>query len=235
MADGYHVDDKALRQLLGAVTHDLRNPLAAIITNLEFAKRLTEHASVDPDLADSIEDSVVACDVLRRIVANLDVLVKGESLGCSLHDMDVDCIAKESIQRMTARAQQSSLEIGFEGAPIAQRVMADQSLLMLAIENVLANCVQHAPRGSTIRLSIESDEDEVRIVIRDDGGAIPSDLRSLAISPHGNTHAGRRDETRYGRGVALLAAHAAAIGTGARLDLSGEGDQFIATIAVPLR
>ena len=84
-------DDRSgeLEELMHAVAHDLRNPLAAIMTNMEFARTLVARNAVDPDLADAIEDSAAACTVLQSIVSNLDVVLRRGKLKGSLNRVDL--------------------------------------------------------------------------------------------------------------------------------------------------
>src|SRR5262245_12186402 len=101
------IDDAQLRELLNALSPDLRNPLAAIVTNLEFARRICERGRVDTDLVDAVLDSATACDLLRRIIGNLDVLVKGKELLASLHDVELATVVEEAARRCRNRAEQA--------------------------------------------------------------------------------------------------------------------------------
>ncbi len=233
MSEKLHLDDAELRSLLHLMCHDLRNPLAAIVTNLEFAKRLLSRMAVDPDLAESVEDSVTACDVLRRIVANFDLLIKGNEVGVTLHDLDVGATVAEVTKRCGDRARQAQLELEFGGNGRGPRTVLDRSLFSLAVENVIANSLQHAPRGSTVRVTVEPGEGHAQVVVRDDGPAIPEALRETALGPEGHTTSGRAEGMRYGRGLGLLAARAAAAACGCTLIAGGETTSVF-TIEVPV-
>ncbi len=221
MTEKHHVGDAQLRELLHLISHDLRNPLAAIVTNLEFAKRLLSRISVDQDLAESVEDSVTACDVLRRIVANFDVIVKGRDIGVTLQEIDVGDAVREVARRCKDRADQGGLEIVVLGAETGIRTMLDRILFSLAIENLISNGIQHGPRGSQIRISLTQNDGTIDIRFADDGSAIPEAARDLAVSAEGHSPSGRTDETRYGRGLGLLAARAAAAACGCTLHIGG--------------
>lgn len=234
MPDPLHLDDAQLRELLHLMSHDLRNPLAAIVTNLEFAKRLLSRLSVDPDLSESVDDSVTACDVLRQIVANFDLLVKGRDLTVTLHEIDVAATVADVAKRCRERAEQAGLAIDLREAQVPMRTMIDKSLFALAVENLIANSLQHAPRRSTVVIELRSGAaDRADVVIADEGPAIAEALRETALGPQGHTHAGRNDGTRYGRGLGLLAANAAAAACGCELSVGGETTSVF-TIGVPL-
>jgi signal transduction histidine kinase len=234
MPDAPHIDDAMLREVLHALSHDVRNPLAAIVTNLEFARRLCERTRVDPDVSEAVHDSMTACDVLRRIIANLDVLVKGSELVASMHEIDLATVVEDVARRCRARAEQAGVVVVTSLPASRRRVLVDRMLLGLALENLLENSLQYAPRGSEVRMELATAAEEARLQVRDSGGAIPSELRELATSASAHTTKGRRMEARYGRGLGLLSAKAAATAAGARLELGGEGEASLMTLILPL-
>jgi signal transduction histidine kinase len=240
MPDKLHLEDAQLRELMHLMSHDLRNPLAAIVTNLEFAKRLLSRMAVDPDLAESVEDSVTACDVMRQIVGNFDVLVKGSDLPVTLSDLDIAKTVSEVVKRCRDRAQQASLTLDVNAPEPSPRSMLDKTLFSLAIENLVANSIQHAPRRSTVTVTMAVEAQRALVVIADAGAAIPEPLRERALGPDGHSPGGRTEGTRYGRGLGLLAAHAAATACGCTLEASGvavSGEDrmtSVFTVGVPL-
>jgi len=227
-------DDAQLRELLNVLSHDVRNPLAAIVTNLEFARRLCERGKAEKDLVDAVLDSAIATDLLRRIISNLDVLVKGEQLVASLHDVELAMVVEEAARRCRGRAEQAGISIVTSLPGTRRRAMLDRGLFALALENLLDDSLQHAPRDSTVRVDLEIDEAEARVLVHDQAGAIPPELHELAVSADGNCPRGRVPAARYGRGLALLSARLAAEATGARLSFGGEGAESVMIITIPL-
>ncbi len=222
MSDKLHLTDAELRELLLQLSHDVRNPLAAIVTNLEFARRLVQESEHDPDLVESIEDSVIACDVLRRIVSNFDVLVKGRHVSVTFNEVDVMTIVREVIKRCHARAQQAGVNLTLSEDGSSPRALVDRNMLALAFENLMANAMQHAPRDSAIDVRAQHDGHTLTLSVRDSGRAIPPHERALALSVAGHVPTGRREELRYGRGLGLLAARAACMAAGIELAVGGD-------------
>lgn len=233
MPDKVHLSDATLRSLFHLLSHDLRNPLAAIVTNLEFAKRLLSQTPVDQDLTESVEDSAMACDVLRRIVSNFDVLVKGERLMVTIHEVEVMDVVREVLRRCKDRAAQATVEITLQEEGEIGRAMLDRSMFALTLENLLSNSIQHSPRGSVARVVVRRLDDGIRLTLHDRGGAISEELRTFALEPEAHTASGRRDGSRYGRGLGLLSARAAACATGIELSVGGEGVDSQFTLDIP--
>ena len=234
MTEKLHVDDAELRELLHLVSHDLRNPLAAIVTNLEFARRLVVEEEVDQDLRESVEDSVVACDVLKRVVANFDVLAKGRDVNPTLGEMSVATVVQDVARRCRERAEQASLSIEVDDGGVTSQAMLDKSLFSLALENLIANSIQHAPRGSAVSISVAEDDTAIVVSVGDAGKAVPPDHREAAVAPKSHTPKGRLGPTRYGRGLSLLSARAAASLTGVGMELDGEDGAFVMKLVIPI-
>ena len=86
----------------------------------------------------------------------------------------------------------------------------------LAVENLISNSIQHAPRGTPIEVRIERGDSTIVVSVIDAGKAVPPELREYALSAESHTPKGRSGPTRYGRGLSLLAARAAADSSHAR-------------------
>jgi signal transduction histidine kinase len=215
------------------MSHDLRNPLAAIVTNLEFAKRLLGRAAADPDLVESVDDSVVACDVLRRIVGNLDVLVRGPNIVVSMHEFDIVSAINEVVERCVSRAEQASMRLEVVAPEKRVRAMLDRALFTLAVENLIANSLQYAPRSTVVRLTLAATPERTSVAVEDDGAAVPEALRERATSVAAHTPSGRSDATRYGRGLGLLAARVATSAMGCELTFDGDAKHSVMSIEIP--
>lgn len=234
MNDDRQPDDDLWRELLRTLSHDLRNPLAALVTNLEFAERVLTRTKVDPDLAEALADSVTACDVLQLIIANLDVVVNGDKLDAGGVEQPLGPICHEVVSRCRGRARQKDVTLEIDDGGGTARGTFERSLFALAVENLLCNALQHAPTGSTARLVIRPEAGGgTRVCVLDRGGAVPESLRQLAVSRTGNTTRGRRAGTRYGRGGTLLAARQAARAMGIGLELGGQGEHSELALIVP--
>lgn len=211
-----------LPELLNALSHDLRNPLAAIITNLEFARRIVPQEG-NEDLWEAITDSVAASDVLRRIVSNLDIISRVGAMTTTIHEVQVIATVQEVVRNFHGRADQAGVAIDATALAGDHRALLDRGLYALCFENLLSNSIQHAPRGSTVVIGAGVVDGHIHITLTDDGEPVPEELRELATSAKGQTPRGRTPKTRYGRGLSLLAASRAARATGAAVVLGQLG------------
>jgi K+-sensing histidine kinase KdpD len=222
MTDPIHVDDAQLRAMLSLLSHDLRNPLAAVLTNLEYSRRVLAKTQAHEDLDEAIQDSVAACELVRRMLANLDLLTKGTSVKAFPQEVDVVALTREAVQRNQKHAAQGDATLALVSQLATARAVIDKDLFGLALDNLLANAIQHAPRGSEIAVSVARPGAALEVSIHDPGPVIPESHRALAVSPEGHTSKGRVPEARYSRGLGLLASEAAARASGMTLTLGGD-------------
>ena len=61
-----------LATLLAMLAHDLRNPLAALLTNINFAR--TARSAHGREVEAALSDAALSCAVLTQLIGNIDVL-----------------------------------------------------------------------------------------------------------------------------------------------------------------
>lgn len=221
MDEDISVDDATLRRMCHLFSHDLRNPLAAIVTNLEFAKRMLD--DVDEDLAEAVTDSVIACEVLRRIVANFDLISSTDPDKASLHEVVVEDLVRDVVDKCADQAEQAELTVKATGLEGRTPVRVDRGRLHLAIENAVANSLQHAPAGSQVDVSIAIDGKQVMFAVEDDGKPVEERLRAGASTPEMHTMSTREPGMRYSRGLGLLVTRLASQSQGGKLEITERG------------
>jgi len=222
-----------LAELLKVMTHDLRNPLSALLTNLHFLQ--TSLHGLEPDLADALADSVSLCDVLDRLIANVDVLAKSEDPRMSNRfPTSLRQIAQAVVARQRHQVASAGLEIVLDEGGSDALALVERDMFSRAFENLVANAVEHAPPGSRIEIQVRRGEAEASVAVRDGGAGVSPELRKRAVSIEGQTRGARQTDLRYGRGLGLLCADLAARAAGARLELDGDADGSVLRLIAPI-
>jgi K+-sensing histidine kinase KdpD len=209
-----------LSDLVTMMVHDLKNPLAALMTNLHFLQAAISER--DHDTLDALGDSRTLCDVLERFLCNLDLLAREKDLIVRRQLVDVDAIVHEAVTRAQRHASAAGVELRLVGNRDREpSAFVDRALFSRALENTVANALEHAPAGSTVAIEVALKEAEVMITVTDARETLPA-LRVVdaSLAPDGPVD-GKRLQWLYGRGLALLCADLAARATGARLEIAG--------------
>jgi K+-sensing histidine kinase KdpD len=233
-AEGRASLPSGVSELLKVMAHDLRNPLSALVTNLHFLQGAA--AALDGDSRDALSDSVSLCEVLERLIANLDIMARGEQerprtrFPTSLHQ-----VAQNVVHRHKHHALSAGLELSVaDGSDAEVLALVEKEMFARAAENLVANALEHAPSGSCVRVSVGLFGSEAAFAVIDSAAAVPAELRTQAVSVAGQARGLRRAESRYGRGLGLLCADLAARAAGARLELDGSAAESVLRLVAPV-
>jgi signal transduction histidine kinase len=231
-----------LAEVLALLAHDLKNPLAAIVTNLGFVHGFVDgldpapHAGDVEDARDAISDARLACESLQRFVSNLEILAR--DLARARTDradgppLDLAALADEVVGRQRASAEARRVELLVETAG-ATWVRGDRDAIVRAVDNLLANGIQHAPAGTPVAVVVEPWEGDVAITVIDQGQIVPEGLRAEAISRIGQARSKGQPEARYGRGLGLYVAAVSAGAGGGRIEIGSRDGR--STLSIVLR
>jgi K+-sensing histidine kinase KdpD len=212
--------DPELPELLKVMSHDLKNPLSALLTNLHFLQ--TTLPALDQDATEALADSVSLCDVLERLITNLDILAKAGQARSNRFATSLRQVAQSVVSRTRHQAVSAGIAIAIAEAESDVMALVDRDSFTRAAENLVANAIEHAPTGSSIAVDFARSGDEAVLTVRDAAPGVPPALREQAVSVAGQARDGRQAEARYGRGLGLLCADLAARAAGARLELAGD-------------
>jgi len=164
---------RAKDEFLATVSHELRNPLNAILgwsrVMIEEGDQLTPERR-----RKGLE--VVARNAKAQVQLVEDILevsrIVSGKLRLTTGPVDVRTVVESSIDtlRSAAQAKGVALEISFADDPAS--IVADEDRLQQVLWNLLSNAVKFTPRGGAVRLAVGRGDDEVVITVRDTGEGI---------------------------------------------------------------
>jgi signal transduction histidine kinase len=166
----------AAEELITVLAHDLRNMLTPVRARLQMLQRRAareQHAANLQDAA-KVHDGV---ERLSRLIADLLDLARLDQglFTLSPQPVDVAALAREVAEGLGPPGMPIQVE-----APPELGLTADPVRLRQALENVLANAVQHSLDGGAVALSVAAEARHGQtwavITIRDEGPGIPPDL-----------------------------------------------------------
>ena len=149
------------RLFVADAAHELRSPLASMRAQVEVAERLGEGGTLPADLMGDL-------DRLSRLVEDLLLLARA----------DADTRAPAQLHPVPGRALLAEVAAAYAGARVPVRVapgrdasvLAEESELHRAVDNLVANAVRHA--DGAVELALDVVGEEVVITVRDDGPGI---------------------------------------------------------------
>lgn len=175
----------AAQQFFGAVGHELRTPLSAILGHTEGLLHDAEHGTADDVAAGMKRDGPVIVRSCERLLSIVDNLL-GAGRAMSANDQRQEVVVADAIadvmhwHRTPARTGGVDIQ-----AYVDPRLAAwgHPSAIRQVLANLLSNAIaHHHPAGGTVHLSAEelvgeSAKPMVRIIVRDNGpGLAPEQL-----------------------------------------------------------
>ncbi|KUO78209.1 MAG: histidine kinase [Desulfosporosinus sp. BRH_c37] len=220
--------EKARREFLASVTHELRTPLHLIQGYLEAIQDdvIPKHQS-----GEYIELVLDEAKRLARLVTDLqDInwLERGQIL--QRVSLDLETFMSDLDQRFQGRAQE--LGVHLEVSKGSGELFADPDRLLQVFINLLDNAMGHTPCGKTVRVLIMREEHEVRIAVQDEGEGIPKEALPFIFDRFFRVNKARsRKDGGMGLGLAIVRQIVEAHGGTIKVESDmGEGTTFWITL-----
>ncbi len=222
--------DRRKDEFLAMLGHELRNPLAAVVTT---ARNMLRHESVTPEetrrMAEIVERQ--GARLVRLVDDLLDVsrVTRGKVTLQRRHVSLGDVIARAvESTRPLAEARAHRLLVSSAAESIA--VDGDPARLEQVVVNLLANAAKYTPQGGTIEVELGTVGDDAIVRVRDTGAGIPREHLQRIFSPFTQLDT-TPDRTDRGLGIGLALArsivelHGGSIA--AHSDGPGHGSEFV--------
>lgn len=169
--------DSFKEEMFAVVVHDLRNPMATVIANLDFVK----HATTDQteDVHEALTDAMSASQRMVRLISNLLDLAKLESnqLVLRRHSIDMGILLEKLARERAARARARSIDLQLSALVEGLRADVDEDLLIRVFANLLDNALRQTPPHGQIELAITRSANWIRITVGNSGPPVPVDAR----------------------------------------------------------
>jgi two-component system, NtrC family, sensor kinase len=215
-------------QLAAGVAHEIRNPLTAIRSTMQYLLQGFDTSEPKHQL---VEELLSEVDRINNTVGSLLSLSRSGEL--RLVEIDVlDPLAK-AVQLLRARAREQGVEIaaGLPAEPVP--VLGDAGQLKQVFLNLLLNAIQSMPGGGLVRVVVgpprhgAAPESWVQVRISDTGPGIPADKLRRVFDPFYTT---KSDGTGLGLAIchSIIAQHQGEI----EID-SGEGTGTAVMVRLP--
>jgi PAS domain S-box-containing protein len=229
----YHAARSATQardEILGVVSHDLRNPLSAITMCASVLREQGENAVDRLELVTAI---IQATDMMGRLIRDLlDVsTIESGHLRVDPKPHDVNDLTEQALEmfRTAAGERQIALRTRIPEGPF--RVLVDETRFVQVLANLLDNAVKFSEAGGTVTVAVQELDGRALIAVRDSGPGIPAGHLPYVFDRH--WHA-RRTARRAGTGLGLAIARGIVEAHGGRIWVeSGDGPGCTFWFTVP--
>jgi two-component system, OmpR family, sensor histidine kinase QseC len=165
------------RRFTSDASHELRTPLAAIRIQAQVAQRAEDAGQRRRALAQILN----GVDRAGHLVEQLLTLARADSQQGEVirrSRADLRRVARIALEQSAALAVERGIELEYDPpAGNGWEVAGDQDSLAILLRNLIDNAVRYTPAEGRVRVWLERQGDNCRMLVEDDGPGIPEGVR----------------------------------------------------------
>lgn len=205
----------AQRDFLSASAHQLRTPLAGLLTQIELARETGADAA-------RLAAMHATASRLARLTAQMLALARSEpeaGAGRGQRRVDLVALLEDAASEQLDRALARDIDLGFEARPAG--LDGSPWLLHEMLANLIDNALAYTPAGGRVTVRCATDGDGAAwFEVEDDGPGIPAALRGRVTERYYRLP----DSPGLGSGLGLAIVQEGAARHGARLLIDSGAD-----------
>jgi signal transduction histidine kinase len=223
---------RARDDMLGVVSHDLRNPIHSIYMGGSF---LLDLLPPDGHELERTQAAVIkrAAERANRLIQDLLDITHIESgrLSIDIRQHTAASLVDEALEQIRRTAADAGIDL-VRGHVDDGVVHADRDRVLQVLGNLLANALKFTPRGGRVTVSARVSGDDARFAVSDTGSGIPNEDLPRLFDRY--WQANRKDRRGVGLGLSIVKGIAEAHGGDVRVETApGAGSTF--TLVLPSR
>lgn len=219
-------------RFLAVLGHELRNPLAGLVSGIEFLRMGPDRRDATKDAQEMIQRQVAHIGRLVDDLRDLSKISRGE-IHLQKSPVELQSVVYAAVEQLSRTLAARRHELVLENSPAAITVNGDRDRLIQVVGNLLGNAAKYMDPGGQIRVRTTVEDGEALLSVSDSGYGIPREKLEDVFQMFRRLD-GPRDHGGLGIGLALcrqlVAMHGGSIE--ARSDGPGHGSEFV--VRLPL-
>jgi signal transduction histidine kinase len=173
--------DRMRDAFVATVSHELRTPLTSIAGFVEMLQGETDGLSEDARTYLRVIGR--GSDRLQHLVEDLLLMAQIEARRLELNwePTDVGALARLAVESARPAAQEKGVTIDIETNGVPE-VRADPGRVSQVLDNLVSNAVKFTPKGGSVSVVVDGDENAARLVVADSGFGIPAEEQDQVFS-----------------------------------------------------
>ena len=185
--------------MVSLLVHDLRNPLAGVLSSLELAVETPK----DEQQAGDLRRAMHSAESLRGALDEMLQVRLMEENAVVAHRSPTDlataiCSAFSTLEPV-AKRRRIDLRWDVDGEAVAP---VDAKLIQRAVENLISNALKYTPGGTDVTVSARNYSGFVELEVSDRGPGVPDQLKASMFERFGSVEA-HQGKQRRGIGLGL--------------------------------
>lgn len=167
-------------RLIGIVSHDLRNPISAILLG---ASSLLRREGLDEKATRTALRIQTSAERASRMIRDLLDYTQAR-LGGGIHvergPMDLHAVVRQVVEELEIAHPERTLEVRHEGNAQGEW---DVDRLAQVVSNLLSNALHYSPEGTPVSVRTQGGAQEVTLAIHNEGPPIPIAQQANIFQP----------------------------------------------------
>jgi len=165
--------------MMQMVVHDLKNPLASIMGNVQLIQMQGAEGMSPARLKELLQRTQESTRQLMRMILNILQIGKLEErkLTLKLEPVPLRDVIQENVDEMVGLSARDNIRLENRVQADLPPPKADRELLGRVIANLLSNAFKHTPGGGQVVIDAQQEGDAVTIRVSDTGEGIPEELQ----------------------------------------------------------
>lgn len=169
-------------EFLATVSHELRNPLAPILTWTQLLRSGTLDEAKTQRALEVIERNVLSQAQLIDDLVDVSRVVAGK-FRLDVRPLDLMPIIKVAAESQQPAAEAKQIRMQLVLDERAGRISGDSERLQQVMWNLMSNAIKFTGKGGTVQVVLQRVESHVEIVVRDTGIGIDADFLPHVFEP----------------------------------------------------
>jgi signal transduction histidine kinase len=219
-------------QFLADASHELRTPVAALVTTAEVSLRHPREAQA---YRVTLESCLADARLLRRLVERLMEQCRADTLSHDERPEEIDLIPllEQCVEQAAVIARERGVSVTRE-MPATLRLTTQPQRLRSIASNLLSNAVEYNRPGGTVAFTVQREGEVLQLSVSDTGPGIGPEHLPHLFEPFYRADKVRSGEAGHlGLGLSLVQSHLHALGGNIRVEsMLGIGTTF--SVELPL-
>jgi two-component system sensor histidine kinase/response regulator len=188
--------------LVSLIVHDLRNPLAGIVANLQVLRDGVRSNAQKEAVADALFSAQRLRETLEDML-QVRMLEDGKLVPLRTTERLGD-VVEEAVRSIGAAASETGVHVAVASSRDV-RAEIDRNLVRRAVENLLSNALRYSPGGAAVEVRVSHAGGSAVIEVADRGPGIPQAAEDALFEKYGSIEIRRGARRRaYGLGLYLV-------------------------------
>lgn len=225
--------DVMRNDLISMIYHDLRSPLANIVSSLDVVASVMPNHS-EQDLQPLLQIAARSTERIQRLTNSLlDInwLEAGQPVGNRQVAPPVE-LAHDAVEAIYSTARSKEIEILCDLPHGLAPVYVDPEMIRRVLINLLENAIKYTPTRGKIQVHARQEEGFIHFFVSDNGPGIPAESQAMIFDKFARLNA-KGDQRGFGLGLAYC--QLAVLGHGGKIwveSAPNQGASFHFTLPV---